>query len=377
MKILADQNMPLVEEFFSDLGEVRRFDGRSLQASSLDGVDALLVRSVTNVNEELLAQAQQLKFVGTATIGIDHVDTALLAQRNIAFSSAPGCNAIAVAEYVISALYAYAQETGTNLEGKTLGIVGVGNIGKCLQQKLINTGLRLLLCDPVRYEAGSLNEHVDIDSVLEQADIVTFHVPLIKDGPHQTRHLLDAERISKLKDNMLVINASRGDVIDNQALLSAVQQGKSLELVFDVWENEPNILTELLEYVRFASVHIAGHTQEGKARGTQMLYEGLCQRLGKSVDKHLEDFLPVPALTKCRTEKSLTEHDLGRLVHLVYDIRRDDGLMRANLASHGFDSLRKTYPPRREFSTLSIENMSEHGGLLTTLGFNVIEKNED
>ncbi|WP_105167784.1 4-phosphoerythronate dehydrogenase [Pseudoalteromonas sp. T1lg23B] len=377
MKILADQNMPLVEEFFSDLGEVRRFDGRNLQASSLNGVDALLVRSVTNVNEELLAQAQQLKFVGTATIGIDHVDTALLARRNIAFSSAPGCNAIAVAEYVISALYAYAQETGMNLAGKTLGIVGVGNIGKCLQQKLTNTGLRLLLCDPVRHEAGNLNEHIDIDCVLEQADIVTFHVPLIKEGPHKTRHLIDAKRISKLKDNMLVINASRGDVIDNQALLSALQGGKRLELVLDVWENEPNILTELLQYVRFASVHIAGHTQEGKARGTQMLYEGLCERLGKSVDKNLEDFLPVPALTKCRTEKSLTEHDLGRLVHLVYDIRRDDGLMRANLASHGFDSLRKTYPPRREFSTLSIENMSEHGGLLTSLGFNVIEKNED
>ncbi|MCF6436374.1 MULTISPECIES: 4-phosphoerythronate dehydrogenase [Pseudoalteromonas] len=377
MKILADQNMPLVEEFFSDLGEVRRFDGRNLQASTLQAVDALLVRSVTTVNEELLAQAQHLKFVGTATIGIDHVDTAHLAQRNIAFSSAPGCNAIAVAEYVISALYAYTQETGTSLEGRTLGIVGVGNIGKCLQQKLINLGLRLLLCDPVRHEAGTLDEHVDIDSVLAQADIVTFHVPLVKEGRHQTRHLLDAERISKLKDNMLVINASRGDVIDNQALLSALQKGKRLELVLDVWENEPNILTELLPYVRFASVHIAGHTQEGKARGTQMLYQGLCQRLGISVDKSLEDFLPVPALTKCRTEKSLTEHDLGRLVHLVYDIRRDDGLMRANLASHGFDSLRKTYPPRREFSTLSIENMSEHGGLLTSLGFNVIQKNED
>ncbi|MBD1584325.1 4-phosphoerythronate dehydrogenase [Pseudoalteromonas sp. S16_S37] len=377
MKILADQNMPLVEEFFSDLGEVRRFDGRNLQASSLHDVDVLLIRSVTKVNTDLLEHAKQLKFVGTATIGIDHVDTQLLAQRDIAFSNAPGCNAIAVAEYVISALYAYAQETDTCLQGKTLGIVGVGNIGNCLKEKLALTGVNILLCDPLRYEQGDLPEHVDIETVLSTADILSFHVPLVKQGEHQTYHLLDESRLKKLKDNTLIINASRGDVIDNQALLSVLQNGQRLELVLDVWENEPNILTELLPYTRFASVHIAGHSLEGKARGTQMLYDGLCELLAKPANKQLETFLPVPALTKCRTEKTLTEQDLGRLVHLVYDIRRDDGLMRTNLASYGFDNLRKNYPPRREFSTLNIENISEHGDVLTKLGFNVIEKNED
>ncbi|CAH9066757.1 Erythronate-4-phosphate dehydrogenase [Pseudoalteromonas sp. CIP111854] len=376
MKILADQNMPLVEEFFSDLGEVKRFDGRNLQASSLQDVDALLIRSVTKVNAPLLSQANKLQFVGTATIGIDHVDTHLLAQQDIAFTNAPGCNAVAVAEYVISALYAYAQETDTCLQGKTLGIVGVGSIGKCLQHKLADTGIKLLMCDPLRFKQGDLDEHIDIDAVLEQADIVTFHVPLIKEGADKTFHLMDANRISKLKENMLLINASRGDVIDNQALLKLLQSGQRLELILDVWENEPNILTALLPYTRFASVHIAGHSLEGKARGTQMLYDGLCERLGVCANKQLEAFLPVPALTKCRTEKTLTEQDLGRLVHLVYDIRRDDGLMRANLTSHGFDSLRKNYPPRREFSTLNIDNMSVHGDVLATLGFNVIEKNE-
>jgi erythronate-4-phosphate dehydrogenase len=376
MKILADQNMPLVEEFFSELGEVRRFDGRNLQASSLNDIDVLLIRSVTKINEEMLAYANKLQFIGTATIGIDHVDTQLLEQRNIGFANAPGCNAIAVAEYVISALYAYAQETDTSLAGKTLGIVGVGNIGQCLREKLANIGLKLLLCDPVRYEQGTLDEHVQFDELLSNADIVTFHVPLIKDGPHKTQHLLNSDKLPLLKKGALVINASRGDVIDNKALLSALRDGQQLDLVLDVWENEPNICTELLDFVRFASVHIAGHTQEGKARGTQMLYEGLCQRLGLATTKKLEDFLPVPALTKCRTESTLVEQDLGRLVHLVYDIRRDDGLMRANLQSHGFDSLRKTYPPRREFNTLSVENLSQHGELLAKLGFNVIEKNE-
>ncbi|NOU50689.1 4-phosphoerythronate dehydrogenase [Pseudoalteromonas sp. JBTF-M23] len=377
MKILADQNMPLVEEFFSDLGEVRRFDGRNLQASSLHDVDALLIRSVTKVNADLLEHAKQLQFVGTATIGIDHVDTQLLAQRDIAFTNAPGCNAIAVAEYVISALYAYAQETDTCLQGKTLGIVGVGNIGHCLKEKLAGTGINILLCDPLRYEQGDLPEHVDIDTVLSTADILSFHVPLIKQGEHKTYHLLDESRLKKLKDSTLIINASRGDVIDNHALLKLLQNGQRLELVLDVWENEPNILTDLLPYTRFSSVHIAGHSLEGKARGTQMLYDGLCDLLGKPANKQLETFLPVPALTKCRTEKTLTEQDLGRLVHLVYDIRRDDGLMRTNLASYGFDNLRKNYPPRREFSTLNIDNMSEHGNVLAMLGFNVIEKNED
>ncbi|BBN80996.1 erythronate-4-phosphate dehydrogenase [Pseudoalteromonas sp. A25] len=369
--------MPLVEEFFSDLGEVRRFDGRNLKASSLKDVDVLLIRSVTKVNEELLADANQLKFVGTATIGVDHVDTQLLAQRDVAFTNAPGCNAIAVAEYVISALYAYAQETNTCLQGKSLGIVGVGNIGKCLQEKLAGTGIKLLLCDPLRYEQGELDEHIDIDTVLSQADILSFHVPLIKEGEHKTYHLLDESRLKQLKDDTLIINASRGDVIDNSALLKCLQSGQRFELVLDVWENEPNILTELLPYTRFASVHIAGHSLEGKARGTQMLYDGLCALLGKPANKSLEAFLPVPALTKCRTEKTLTEQDLGRLVHLVYDIRRDDGLMRTNLASYGFDNLRKNYPPRREFSTLKIENMSDYGDMLATLGFNVIENNED
>lgn len=377
MKILADQNMPLVEEYFSDLGEVKRFDGRNLASEALRDVDVLLTRSVTQVNKDLLSEANQLKFVGTATIGIDHIDTELLAQNNIAFSSAPGCNAIAVAEYVISALYAYSQETNTKLAGKTLAIIGVGSIGQCLRDKLLGMGIELLLCDPIRYENGTLNEHIELDTALSKADFVTFHVPLIKSGEHKTHHLLNAERINKLKSGMLVINASRGEVIDNQALLTALESGKKLELVLDVWENEPNILTDLLSYVRFSSVHIAGHTQEGKARGTQMLYQGVCRLFDVAATKTLADFLPIPALTKCQIEQTLTEHDLGRIVHLVYDIRRDDGLLRANLQNQGFDSLRKNYPPRREFSTLSIENRSEHGAMLAQLGFNVIEKNEE
>ncbi|RZQ52931.1 erythronate-4-phosphate dehydrogenase [Pseudoalteromonas phenolica] len=374
MKILADQNMPLVEEYFADLGSVTRFDGRNAKPEQIEDVDILLTRSVTKVNAELLQYAKKLKFVGTATIGIDHIDTELLDDKEIAFSSAPGCNAIAVAEYVISALYAYAQETSTSLQGKTLGIVGVGNIGQCLREKLQGSGINLLLCDPIKFENGELEEHVELDDLLAQSDIVSFHVPLVKTGKHKTLHLIDSTRIAKLKDNMLVINACRGDVIDNQALLEALQDGKQLELVLDVWENEPNILTGLLPFVRYSSVHIAGHTLEGKARGTQMLYQKVCELLGIPAEKQLSDFLPKPVFTEVTLQDNFTQGDLGRLVHLVYDLRRDDGILRKSLSEKGFDHLRKSYPVRREFSTVTVKNNgSQFAEQLATLGFTVSE----
>ncbi|MCF2860410.1 4-phosphoerythronate dehydrogenase [Pseudoalteromonas sp. SMS1] len=376
MKILADQNMPLVEEFFSSLGEVERYDGRTITAEQVREADVLLTRSITKVNQSLLAGAHAIKFVGTATIGVDHIDQAYLKARDIAFSSAPGCNAIAVAEYVISALYAYSQDRNVELKGKKLAIVGVGNIGQCLQQKLQQSGIELILCDPVRAQQGALCEHVDIDTALAEADFVTFHVPLVKSGEHQTKHLLNAQRIKGLKPGMLVINASRGDVIDNHALLQAKQAGQELELILDVWENEPTILTELMDWCLYASVHIAGHTLEGKARGTQMLYEALCQTLGVTANKRLDAFLPTPVVSQCQLNETLSETDYGRIVHLIYDIRRDNGLMRANLESQGFDVLRKQYPVRREFSTLNISVPFAHQPKLQQLGFRT-EMNEE
>ncbi len=369
MKILADQNMPLVEQYFSDFGEVERFDGRNLKPDQLIDVDVLLTRSVTNVTSKLLAKANKLSFVGTATIGIDHIDTQLLKEKNITFTSAPGCNAIAVAEYVISSLFALSQENARPLNGQTIGIVGVGNIGSCLAQKLKALNVKLLLCDPLKHEQGLLDEHVELDELLTQSDIVTFHVPLIKSGAHRTLHMMDKVRLSALKPGTTIINASRGDVIDNCALLDVMQGGANLDLVLDVWENEPNILTDLFEHVRYASVHIAGHTLEGKARGTQMLYQKLCELKGVEAMKSLGDFLPVPAITQATVSSSFTELDIARLVHTIYDVRRDDGILLRHLESDGFDSLRKNYPVRREFSTLTVKGDGPQLAALGQLGF--------
>ena len=369
MKILADQNMPLVEQYFADFGEVTRFDGRTLQSEQLIDVDVLLTRSVTSVNEALLIHANKLRYVGTATIGVDHIDTDLLKQRDIAFTSAPGCNAVAVAEYVISSLFALCQENACTLEHKTIGIVGVGSIGSCLRDKLAALNVTVLVCDPPKHEAGQLAEHTDIDELLSKADIVTFHVPLVTTGKHSTLHLMNKARLAALKPGTILINASRGDVVDNHALLEIMRGGAKLDVVLDVWENEPSILTELLEFVRYASVHIAGHTLEGKARGTQMLYEKLCELKGLQTGKALADFLPVPALTQVTLQETFSEADLGQLIHLVYDVRRDDGILRCNLASEGFDSLRKNYPIRREFSTVKVLGAGAYSPLLQGLGF--------
>ena len=234
MKILADQNMPLVEEYFSDFGEIERFDGRQLHPAQLIDVDVLLTRSVTNVDRNLLAQANKLSFVGTATIGIDHIDTQLLQDKNIAFTSAPGCNAIAVAEYVISSLYALSQENAQPVCGQTIGIVGVGNIGTCLAQKLKALNVNVLLCDPIKHEQGLLDNHIALDELLSQSDVVTFHVPLVKSGKHKTLHMMNKKRLNALKSGTIVINASRGDVIDNQALLEVMQSGAELDLAGEI-----------------------------------------------------------------------------------------------------------------------------------------------
>ncbi|MEL0640825.1 4-phosphoerythronate dehydrogenase [Pseudoalteromonas aliena] len=373
MKIFADQNMPLVEQYFADFGEITRFDGRNLRPDQLIDVDVLLTRSVTKVNSSLLAQANKLRFVGTATIGVDHIDTQLLSDRAIAFSSAPGCNAIAVAEYVISSLFALSQENAQPLCGRTIGIVGVGNIGSCLADKLKALNVDILLCDPPKYEQGLLNEHVDLDELLERCDAVTFHVPLVKSGEYKTLHMMNKNRLKVLKPGLTLINASRGDVIDNQALLEVMEGGADLDLVLDVWEKEPNISIKLLEHVRYASVHIAGHTLEGKARGTQMLYQKLCELEDVEVSKSLDDFLPTPAITNTTVTQNLNEQDIARLVHLIYDVRRDDGILLRHLESDGFDSLRKNYPTRREFSTLLLQGNSPQLAALSQLGFSIAE----
>ncbi|MEE2024549.1 MULTISPECIES: 4-phosphoerythronate dehydrogenase [Alkalimonas] len=354
MIIYADDNMPYAEQFFAGLGEVRMFAGRSVQPEQLHDADVLLVRSITAVTQDLLARATRLRFVGTATIGTDHIDLAYLARQNIAFSSAPGCNARAVVEYILSSLFCLAERYQWSLTDKVIGIVGVGAIGQALTEVLQLLGCQVLLCDPIRAEQEPDFPHLAFETIIAQADVLSFHVPHSTSGPYPTHHLVNAASLQQLKPDCALLNACRGAVFDNQALLAEAQSGGQRPLVLDVWEQEPAILLPLLPYLDIATAHIAGHSLEGKARGTEYLYQQLCRQLAIPVQHKLDDFCPRPAISAVQITENFGLPDVQNLFRLVYDVRRDDALLRHHIHKQGFDWLRKNYPARRECSTIQL-----------------------
>lgn len=372
MRILIDENMPVADVLFADFGEVVRVPGRQMTAEQVADADVLLVRSVTRVDTALLAQARRLKFVGTATIGTDHIDQEALAARGIAFSSAPGCNKISVGEYVISALLVLAERYQLCLAGMTLGIIGAGNTGSSVAAKAQALGMQVCLCDPPLAEAGDPRVFVSYDVALA-CDVVSFHVPLDDEGPYPTRHLLDAERIAQLPAGQFLINASRGEVWDNLSLLLRQQTAEPLRLVMDVWEHEPDILQELIPYTELATPHIAGYSLEGKIMGTYQLYQAYCQFAGLPLTRTWQALLPAPAVSQVQVQDPLTAAHIKQLVHLVYDVRRDDARFRmAYQGAASFDAMRKQYPERREWSSLLVQGSADPR--LTALGFSVSDQ---
>ncbi|MFD3248895.1 4-phosphoerythronate dehydrogenase PdxB [Rahnella aquatilis] len=371
MKILVDENMPYAVELFSRLGNVQAVPGRPIPQDALNDADALMVRSVTKVNESLLA-GKPVKFVGTATAGTDHVDDAWLARAGIGFSAAPGCNAIAVVEYVFSSLLILAQRDGFSLRDKTVGIIGVGNVGSRLNARLEALGVRTLLCDPPRADRGDAGEFWPLEKLVAEADILTFHTPLNMSGPYATHHLVDADLLARLPADRILINACRGEVVDNAALLDALNGSKKLTAVLDVWEPEPDLSLALLDKVAIGTAHIAGYSLEGKARGTTQVFEAFSQFIGQPQTVPLESLLPAPEFAEVMLSGALSEARLLRLIHLVYDVRRDDRPLRRVAGKPGeFDKLRKFYEERREWSSLRVIcDDAATADVLKKLGFN-------
>ncbi len=371
MNILLDENMPYAHQLFGRLGAVRSLPGRRINAAALDQTDALMVRSVTPVTASLLANSA-IRFVGSATAGTDHVDEAWLLQAGIGFSAAPGCNALAVVEYVISALLSLGQRDDFLLKDRTVGIIGVGNVGSRLNQRLSALGVRTLLCDPLRADRGDEGDFADLATLVREADVLTFHTPLTDQGAYRTRHLVDEALLACLPDNAILINACRGPVVDNAALLRVLQTGKPLSVVLDVWEPEPDLSLPLLSRVSLATPHIAGYSLEGKARGTTQVYDAFSRFIGVNDPVALDSLLPPPAVASVAIRGELDESMLRQLVHLVYDVRRDDGMLRRAAAAAGeFDRLRRDYPVRREWSSLRVETENAaSAALLAELGFN-------
>ena len=373
VKILVDENMPYARELFSRLGEVKPVAGRPIPVDELADAQALMVRSVTKVNASLLS-GTAVKFVGTATAGTDHVDQAWLDEAGIGFSAAPGCNAIAVVEYVFSALLMLAERDGFTLKDRTVGIVGVGNVGSRLQARLEAWGVRTLLCDPPRAERGDAGDFRPLEALVREADILTFHTPLFKEGPYKTLHLADDALISALKPGAILINACRGAVVDNAALLTRLEAGQDLSVVLDVWEPEPDLNVELLKRVDIGTPHIAGYTLEGKARGTTQVFEAFSDFIGHRQQVALDTLLPAPEFGRITLHGPLDQPMLKRVAHLVYDVRRDDAPLRKVAGIPGeFDKLRKNYLERREWSSLYIQcDDAEAASLLHKLGFTAV-----
>lgn len=363
MLIVADENIPLLDSFFGDIGEIRRVSGRTMSPEDVADADVLLVRSVTRVGPELL-EGSRVRFVGTATIGTDHVDLDWLDQQGIRFSAAPGCNANSVAEYVLSVLSLHAERRGLDDWARmSVGIVGVGNVGSEVARKLERLGFDVRLCDPPRQDREEENDQqfVSLEEALE-CDVVTLHTPLTRDQKHATHHMLGEAQLASMTADQLLINAGRGEVIDTEALHSRLEQANGPVVALDVWEREPRIDPALVDQVWLATPHIAGYSLEGKVQGTEMIYQALSGYLGLPVRKKAGQFLPEPALSKVSFTSAADEDDALRIaLRACYDPRQDDARLRvamrgsADERAAAFDRLRRDYPVRRECSSLKVQ----------------------
>lgn len=394
VKILVDENMPYAAPLFSQFGHVIAKAGRSLTPEDLIDIDALMIRSVTRVNDEFLAKANKLRFIGTATAGIDHVDVNVLKKREIAFSSAPGCNKIGVAEYVISALLVLGQRLGFSLGTRKVGIVGAGQVGSYLATCLDALEVDYLLCDPLKAAQGDKRTFVTLNDIINQCDVISLHTPLTTSGPFSTHHLVGEKELMAMADGSIIINAARGPVIDNFALKNVLKQ-KNLLAVLDVFEKEPLVDLELLPLLTFATPHIAGYGLEGKARGTCMIFNAYLDFLAqekpsiksaypfcltdiKSIHS-IASLLPKAPFPRLTLSQKWDEDNLMSLTQLIYDIRKDDGAFRRMMANEAmqkenFDKLRKNYWDRREYSAITVTACAEFGvHSLAQLGFTVEE----
>lgn len=338
MKIVADQAIADVAAVFAPLGELVLMPGRDIGPADVSDADALLVRTITRVDETLLA-GSSVQFVGSAASGTDHIDLAYLAAQGVQCSSAPGCNADAVVNYVFAALAWLELNRAVDWRGRSVGIVGGGNVGSRLATVLLALGMEVRIHDPFLPESHPLaNCFATLDDVLA-CSLVSLHVPLTRNGPHPTWHLLDESRLSQLPPDTVLINAARGEVVANNALVAILEKRPDLTVVLDVWENEPAINTPLLQKVAIGTPHIAGYSLNGKRNATRMVYEGLC--------RHFQ-LLPDPLHDK--TEKPLIEADsVSEAMLKAYPIQQD--FLPRNILDMGveFERRRNGYHFRREF----------------------------
>ena len=360
MKFIIDDKIPYIKGALEPYAEVVYLPGNGISKQDVQDADGLIIRTRTLCNAALL-EGSRLRFIATATIGYDHIDTAFCQKQGIAWTNAAGCNAQSVAQYIASAIVTLSLKYKFDLKTKTIGIVGVGNVGKRVADMAETLGMSVLLNDPPREEREEKNNFASLEQIKEEADIITFHPPLTKEGKYPTCHIAGDSFFSGLDKKPIIINSARGEIIDTAALKNAITKGKLGGVVIDCWENEPEIDLELLAKIDIGTPHIASYSADGKANATSMSVQAVSRFFRLGSDDWKVDDLPAPQDPVIYMEKE----DIPKAVLHSCDILQDDAKLRNNPAL--FEKWRGDYPLRREYGAYKIEGFNSE--ILCKLGF--------
>lgn len=369
LKIVADDKIPFLKGVLEPFAEVVYLPGSKISRSDLLDADALIVRTRTRCNRDLL-EGTKVKCIATATIGFDHIDAAYCASRNIRWTSAPGCNAASVQQYVASALSILSHRMHARLNDKILGIVGVGNVGKTIQILGNVLGMKVLLNDPPRERTEGNGSFVQLNDLLAESDIVCLHVPLNREGLDKTFHMADESFFGRMKKSAWFLNASRGEAMNTSALKEALSAGRIAGAVIDVWEDEPHIDLDLLQMAAIATPHIAGYSTDGKANGTAMSVNNISRFFGLGLDQWYPSSLLAPQEPLLRLHH--TGEDLMKEAFLAtYDVMQDDRTLRQSPDT--FEQQRGNYPLRREYKAYTVAGPADDPTIkaFRQLGFKV------
>jgi erythronate-4-phosphate dehydrogenase len=333
-----------------------------------------LIRTRTKCTENNL-KGTKVSFIGTATIGFDHIDTQYCEKNKVRWTNAPGCNSSSVYQYIAAALLKISSDFGFNLKDKTIGIIGVGNVGSKVEKFARTLGMTVMLNDPPRARREGESNFHSLSTILHQSDIVTIHVPLNIVGEDQTYHIMNEKNFKKMKNGAWFINSSRGEVVSTSALKQALMSEKLSGAVLDVWENEPDIDPELMGKAFIATPHIAGYSTDGKANGTAIVVNALCEYFNLSLKNWYPSNVPPPQFPEISIEgKAKSDEDIvGEAVFHTYNISEDDARLR--FSPSDFENQRGNYPMRREFSSyrINLKGGSEQvRKMLVDLGFGVV-----
>jgi len=375
MKVIADDKIPFLRGVLEPYAEVNYLPGANICRKDLLDADALITRTRTMINRNLL-EGTPVRFIASATIGYDHIDTAYLAEKGIRWTNAPGCNSGSVMQYIAAVLAWLGHNRNIRFKDTTLGIIGVGHVGSKVAHMAGALGMNILLNDPPRQRKEGSAVFVSLTRLLQEADIVTLHVPLNKTGEDKTLGMVNELFMSRLKPGAILINSSRGPVVEDAVLREAMRSGHLKGLVLDVWNHEPDIDLSLMEVTDIATPHIAGYSADGKANGASMSVQALSRFFDLPLTNWYPENIPPPenpVITLRNDQKDPQETLIKAILH-TYPIEKDDKNLRNNPGQ--FEYLRGNYPVRREFHNYSIDMKKENrilNKMFETLGFNIIK----